>query len=201
MTEDNSPKLPSPIGEVLLNGETTIIHCADAKWFDPLVGWSRPDDIVPPKEPQAPLIEAPVLPISLLPDTSFIPHHYVVHMRTQRCSHCGITHESSVVYAYNSIPSRMGFKPVSHLVPVSRFSYNVPVIVQRLPEDKPTPACHECARSNMDLSHLPRPADMEAFKRILAVNQKTVEPKKAATENSNKQKAKPTKTIDDILNI
>lgn len=196
-------KLPSTIGEVTFSSHGITLHCAEATRFDP-EGY-RPYYSAPPEEPAArgPLPIAPVVPITLIPDTKFIPQNYVVHTSFQRCLHCGTVHESSVVYAYNNVPARMGMRSVSHLVPVGRFSYNVPIIVQRLPETT-TPCCHECARGSMDLSHLPRPAQAEAYKRLLNPSPapptpvKSEGPRVAKSATGSKPPSKP-KTIDDIF--
>lgn len=190
-------KLPSVIGEVAFSDHGITAHCADSRRFDPVAysGWSTPQE---GEAAPLPLPLAPQVPITLIPDTKFIPQNYVVHTSFQRCLHCNTVHESSTVYAFNNIPARMGMKSIMHLVPVSRFSYNVPIVVQRLPETT-TPCCHECARSSLDLSHLPKPASAEAFKQL--VNTKyTDAPLKSASANG-KKKAEPKQplTIDDVL--
>lgn len=182
MTTD---KLPTTLGptEIAANGIRT--WGADATRFAPAAFYEAPQ----PSE----LRPAEQHPISLLPEHSFIPQKYVVHLHSQRCDHCGTTHEWTAAYAFNSllvasVMAAIG-RRVSHLVPVSRLSYNVPVEVQRV---KPTqvPACHECARSPLDLSHLPSPPKPEP--------QRVFNPQATASPTAH-TKDKPTKTIDDLL--
>lgn len=192
-----SHQLPTILGPLEPTEGGLTLHSADARRYDPQAFWSKPE--AQPTGTADPLPLAPVLPITLLPDTKFIPLNYVVHMSSQRCLHCGTTHESSVVYAYNSIEPRFNLgKPVSHLVPVDRFSYNVPVKVQRLKETT-TPACHECAREPMDLSHLPKPAAADAYKRLL--NPTLAQPTVKKANGSTAPKGKAPKTIGDLLNF
>lgn len=184
--------LPTTIGTLEPTEGGLTLHSADAKRFDPQAFWSKPEA---PEQLQL----APQLPITLIPDTKFIPTSYVVHMSQQRCLHCGVVHESSVVYAFNSVEPRFNLgKPISHLVPVERFSYNVPVKVLRLKETT-TPACHECAREPMDLSHLPSPESTEAYKRLLnSFATKPTAPEIVKKANGTKA-PKAAKTIDDLL--
>jgi hypothetical protein len=145
-----------------------------------------------PRGPQSP----GVVPHSLIPDKDFIPLFYVVHISTQRCSCCGTEQGNSLVYAHNSIPGRAGMKAVSHLVPVERFRYNVPIKVLRLAPTI-TPACHVCASGSLDLSHLPKPESTDEFKRHIAAFQ---EPPQAARPRPVKSSPlKNVKTIDDLL--
>lgn len=173
--------LPSLIGETLITAEGVTTHCAQANKFAPLAYFAPPAAKI---EPQGDVLP---MPISLLPSTSFIPKEYQVHLVSQRCLGCGTLHEWSRVYAHNSITSRLGSgKAISNLVPVDKFSYNVPVRLLRAP-DKNVPICHECVGTT-DLSSLPRPADTAEYKKIVAAfqapgNLQTPETKKPSASN------------------
>lgn len=198
-------KLPTTIGELLPAEGGLTLHSADSYRFDPVAHWAKPEvaeqTFVPPQATVVPM------PISLLPSTSFIPKEYQVHIHSQLCLNCNSGHEWTCSYAFNEITARLGSgKHISNLVPVERFSYNVPVRVLRAPV-KTVPACQECARENLNLSHLPRPADTEEYKRIIAAYQ---QPGNIATSETRKEPmvaksatgAKPAKkplTIDDLI--
>lgn len=190
-------QLPSPIGPLQATANGLTLHGADERRFDPIAHWSRPDQEPPVEPTKRPLLEAPQTPIALIPDTKFIPLHYVVHMASQRCLYCSTVHESSAVYAYNSIMPRLGIgKRISHLVPVERFSYNVPVKVQRLKETT-VPACHECAREGLSLSHLPRPIDTAEYQKIVATYHRP--PAEKATKGGGATSHPKAKSIDSLF--
>lgn len=178
-------QLPTLIGETSLGPDGATIHCAQSDKFSPLAYFGSDK---PRIEPQADVLP---MPISLIPSSSFIPKEYQVHLVSQRCKGCGTLHEWSRVYAHNSITARLGSgKPISNLVPVDHFSYNVPVRLLRAPQ-KDVPVCHECV-GQTDLSSLPRPADTEEYKRVISAfqnpgNLQTPETKKASTAETKKQ--------------
>lgn len=101
--------------------------------------------------------DAVFAPISLAKGTQFVPASYMIHIRECHCTHCGTISASSELYAVNLLRSQWGKgKPVSNLVPVDRFYYNVPVVRKHLGVRK-VAACHECG--SFDLSHLPSPPE------------------------------------------
>jgi len=155
-------------------------------------------EIFPTPEQQAPKgVQSPgVIPHSLIPDTGFIPLSYVVHVSQQRCSRCGSEQSNSLAYAHNSIPARAGQRAVSHLVPVDRFRYNVPVKVLRL-APRTTPACAECVQENMDLSHLPKPETTEEYRRHIAAFQQPQQKQPPRPVKASPLPKKP--TIDDLI--
>lgn len=189
---------PAKLGPVELTGESVRLWGSDATKFNPLVYAIKAAPI-----PVAPQGDVLPMPISLLPSTSFIPREYQIHLCSQRCLACGTLHEWSRAYAFNSITARLGSgKPISNLVPVDHFSYNVPIKLLRAPP-RTIPSCHECV-GQTDLSHLPRPMDTDEYKRVISAYQnpgnittpQTAKPKIASSAINGKAKAKP--TIDDL---
>jgi hypothetical protein len=163
--------LPSTIGPVEFSPENVRLWCADSTKFDPIV--TACEGVVAPEDATkfAPTGTVTPLPIALLPSTSFIPKEYRIHIHSQYCINCNTASEWSETYAYNSIEPRMNRgKWLEHLVPVDRFSYNVPVRMMRAPV-KQVPACHECGRENLSLSHLPKPRDTAEYARVMAAYQ------------------------------
>lgn len=190
------PKVPSLLGETTITQDGVTIHCAETTRFNPSLFIANPNrPVVPPQGDVLPM------PISLLPSSSFIPKEYQVHLHSQICDCCKSLHEWSVVYAHNEITSRLGSgKNIKNLVPVDHFSYNVPVRLLKAPQRK-VPSCHECSKTWLDLSDLPRPADTEEYKRVIAAfqspgNLQTEETKKPQTASAAK---KPAKSIDDFI--
>jgi hypothetical protein len=187
MPQEN--KLPSTLGPTEINSQGIRTWGADAAKFDPSAFYEAPQAAPPP------IRDAVQLPISHLPDTSFVPQKYVVHLHSQSCEHCKTVHEWASCYAYNELQvsalhQSIG-KHVRHLVPVNRFSYNVKTEVQRL-KQMTVPFCHECARTVLDLSHLPTPPKPEPQR--VYNPQATASPEPADTKS-----AKKAKTIDDLL--
>jgi hypothetical protein len=178
--------LPSTIGPVQFSADSVRLWCSDARKFDAPVAAVAPTPAEPPKP-------APQLPIALIPDTSFVPQEYRLHTHSQRCLCCGSIHEWTAAYAFNDLSPRYNMgKRISHLVPVDRFSYNVPVRCFSVPQTT-IPACFYCVNS-IDLSHLEKPANSAAYQAILAAHQSAPEAPKAAPKP-----AKRTPTIHDLL--
>lgn len=187
-------QLPSLIGETTITPNGVTVHCAETTKFNPSLFIANSS--VEPTPPQADVLP---MPISLIPSSSFIPKEYQIHLHSQICECCKSLHEWSIVYAFNEITTRLGSgKNIRNLVPVSHFSYNVPVRVLKVPS-RPTPACHECSSTWLDLSKLPRPADTEEYKKLVSAfqnpgNLTTPETKKPSTAVK-----KPAKSIDDFI--
>jgi hypothetical protein len=198
------PQVPAKIGpcEFLPHGIT--LWGADAKKWEPLLHYPRPASEplrADPETVHTRMKQAEILPISHLPDSNFIPKHYIVHMHSQKCTCCGREHTWSQIFAYNDGVSRMGFSHFAHLVPVDRFRYNVPVSVQAV---KPTiiPTCHVCSTlKKLDLSHLPRPIDTAEYQRKVNLDKESssIKPTGASNSKSAPKSTKKPLTINDLF--
>lgn len=144
-----------------------------------------------PTNPADPRPRGLFAPIHLTKPETFVPHAYVIQVAEFKCVNCGTLHRTSQVFAENRLKPRSGEgKYITHLVPVDRAAFNVPV--RRIPmATKSTPFCHEC--EGIDLSHLPPPPKQEALTppELLNRHARPVSPKGQAPT-----KKKP--TLDDL---
>lgn len=132
-----------------------------------------------------------VLPITLGKPHEILPRRYRIIKSTVHCKSCGTNHETSQVFAYNELFSRMGQRIIMHLTPVDEILYNLPVELVNAPV-KIVPVCHECI-GTASFAHLPDPTSWEKWKKIYSVVQE-------APKTARRAAATP-KTIDDLLNI
>lgn len=101
--------------------------------------------------------DAMPLPITLVPTErqGVIPERYVLIISATLCR-CGVMHETSRLYAHNSLQSRWNKGTnVQHLAFSDEPRWNLPIQVRRQ-ETKRVMVCHECV-SPESLSHLPAP--------------------------------------------
>lgn len=96
-------------------------------------------------------------PISLVKPNAFIPSNYILHIKSKHCTGCGCLTNESQLYALNFIRSQWGKgSPVQNLVPVDKFSFNIPIARKHLGTIT-VPYCHECPA--ISLEHLPSPPE------------------------------------------
>lgn len=86
-----------------------------------------------------------MLPITLAPElnTDTPPTAYMIHRFTQHCANCTRTHSWCEWYSVLETPSRTRLTTTRHLIPTTKFHYDVPIICHDI-TPRHVPACHAC---------------------------------------------------------
>ena len=105
-------------------------------------------------------------PLVLARPTDILPHSYVVHTHSQKCSACNSLHEWSELYAWNRLRPRLGQgKSIDNLIKVDAFMYNVPILHHRTAL-RAVPCCFECL-DTISLEQFPTLEATEAWQETL----------------------------------